>query len=74
MDSQALQDAYNNAGPSQPADASQSQAQDITIPAQAVAQITQFIQQNDCTSVCKIMAGIISGGSGGSDSDSDDSQ
>jgi hypothetical protein len=73
MDAQSLQAAYSQAGPASSSGQSQAQAapQDITIPAQVVAQITQFIQQNDCTSVCKLIAGVISGGAQGAPSDND---
>jgi hypothetical protein len=60
----------------QSADPSQQQAQpqDLTIPAAAVAQITQLIQQQDCANVCKMVAQLIANAAQGGDNDADDSQ
>lgn len=65
-----LQAAYNQ---QQPDDSQQqAQPQDLTVPAAAVAQITQAIQQQDCATVCKLMAQIISSAAqGGGDADQD---
>lgn len=57
-----LQDEYANPSAA-PADAQQQpQGQDITLPAAAVAQITQALQQKDCNTVCQIMTQLIAGG------------
>jgi hypothetical protein len=47
------------------ADAPQDQSQQqggLTIPADVAAQIAQAIQSNDCQTVCKLMAAVISQG------------
>lgn len=57
-----LQQEYSN---QDPAAAGQSQeqpaAQDLTIPADAAAQLAQFISAGDCQSVCKLISGIVGG-------------
>jgi hypothetical protein len=63
-----LQSAYaqQQAGdPDQDQDQDSSQQQappDLTIPADIAAQIAQAIQGNDCATVCKLMAAVISQG------------
>jgi len=67
-----LQDEYNQApDPSQQQQDPSQGAQDLTIPAAAVAQIMQAVQQQDCQTVCKIMAQLLSGGGQGGDTDND---
>lgn len=64
-----LQSEYNQA-PADPGQQQQPAAQDVTLPGAAVAQIAQAIQQQDCATVMKIIAGVLSGGGGG-DTDQD---
>lgn len=65
-----LQAEYNNPSQQQQAPADQSQGQDLDVPAAAVAQITQAIQQQDCATVMKIMTQLISAAAqGGGDPD-----
>lgn len=68
-----LQSAYNQSQPgADDSSAQQSQAQDLTVPAAAVQQIVQAIQQQDCATVCKMMAQLISAAAqGGGDADQD---
>lgn len=45
-------------------DQSQPQGGDLTVPADVAQQIAQAIQSNDCPTVCKLMAAVISQGQG----------
>lgn len=45
-------------------DPSQQGGADLTVPAAVAAQIAQAIQSNDCATVCKLMAAVISQGQG----------
>lgn len=60
-----LQSAYaqqQGGDPSQ--DPSQQGGGDLTVPGDVAQQIAQAIQSNDCQTVCKLMAAIISQGQG----------
>lgn len=68
-----LQSEYNNPSAQQqsPDSDQDGDMQDLTIPAAAVGQLTQAIQQQDCATLMKILTQVISGGQGGGDNDQD---
>lgn len=63
-----LQSAYaQQQGADPDADQAQDQQQsagDLTVPGDVAQQIVQAIQSNDCQTVCKLMAAVISQGQG----------
>lgn len=61
-----LQSAYAQGGdPDADAGADQSQQQGgLTIPGDVAAQLAQAVQGNDCQTVCKLVAAVLSQGQG----------
>lgn len=62
-----LQTAYaqqQGGDPSQDPSQQGSGGGDLTVPADVAQQIAQAIQSNDCQTVCKLMAAVISQGQG----------